>query len=443
MKKVLIVLPVIALLSQVVFSAGPMSQNPGGNAELSLEKTISLLLENNPVLKEADQTAQAAAARSQQKAGELLPQIDIEASYAKLSPDPTIAFPGLGELQFFPEQNYDAHIIAKQTLFDFGKKWDSYKAARYSYQAAQDGAAAVKANLVLQAKYTFYSIVFLQKSIEVQEQELKSLREYVEITQKKLASGTATNFDVLTIQVKLEEAKNKKVDLENSLAKQSITLKRLLCLPDEAQGTVNGELTVFTEKIDVQSYIALALKERPELNAARNVSMSAKMQLGSVGSERYPALNIFYEYGYKNGFFPDLSATVQNTVAGAQFEMPIFGGFKTCNKIKEAKANYAANQSKEKDTEGLVVAEVKQAVSDVETNIEKIEATELHVKLALEAVTQAKVRFENGVITNLDILNAETALDEAKLLQLQANFNYLVSMEMLKKSAGIEIETKN
>ncbi|MCK9582360.1 MAG: TolC family protein [Endomicrobiales bacterium] len=443
MKKIFTILSVMAVLAQASFCSELVNQTSNGNKELTLEKTISMLIENNLALKDAEQSAQAAIARSKQKAGELLPQIDIQASYTKLSPDPEIAFPGFGTIQFFPEQNYDAHITAKQTLFDFGKKWDSYKAAKYSSEAVQNNTTAVKSNLILQTQYTYYSIILLQKSIEVQEQELNALREYLDITQKKLASGSATSFDVLTIQVKVEEAKNKKVDLENNLTKQSITLRRLICLSDDIPFTVSGELQVQQEKVDAGYFVSLALTQRPELKAARNIVMSSKMQLGSTGSERYPTINLFYEYGYKNAYFPDMSAILENTVAGAQFEMPIFSGFKTYNKVKEAKANYASTQSKEKDIENMVVAEVKQAISDVETNIEKIEAAEIHVKLALEAVTQAKVRFENGVITNLDMINAQTALDEAKLLQLQANFNYIISMDMLKKAAGITSDIKN
>jgi outer membrane protein TolC len=438
MKKVFLNVLMFVILTQraLCVSAHPESQVPANTLELSLDKTISLLMENNPEIKEADQTAQAALFRSKQKAGDLLPQVELDASYAKLLPDPTIAFPGFGNLQFFPEDNYDVHIIARQTLYDFGKKWDSYKATKYDYEAILNNAIAIKSNLIVQTKYTFYSIIFLQKSIAVQEQSMKSLNEYVEITQKKLANGTATDFDVLTIQVKLEEAKNKKVDLENKLAKQMITLRRLICVAEGMNVSINGDLQVQTEAIDTQSYLTIALKQRPELMAAHNMVSSAKMQMGSARSERYPALNLFYEYGYKNGYFLDLATIEENTAAGVEFQMPLFGGFKISNKIKEAEANYASIQSKEKNTGAIVAAEVMQAVSDVETNIKEIEAAELHVKLAVEAESQAKVRFANGVITNLDMLNAETALDEAQLLQLEANFNYLVSIEMLKKASG-------
>ncbi|MCX5778877.1 MAG: TolC family protein [Elusimicrobia bacterium] len=443
MKKVCSMLIITAFVSQGALWAEPASQSVAGQKELSLERAITLLVENNPAIREAEQSAEAAVARKRQKAGDLFPQIDLAASYTKLSPDPSVDFPGLGLIQFFPEQNYDAHIVARQTLFDFGKKWDTYKATKYSSEAAKNAARAVKSNLKLQTVYTFYSILLLQKSIEVQNQELKSLNEYLEITQKKLASGTATGFDVLTIQVKLEEAKNKKIDLENNCAKQLITMRRLICLPDSDSEAVTGDLQVQSEPIDTASFLALAAQERPELKAARATTVSAKMLLGSSRSERYPSINLFYEYGYKNGYLPDLAAIVQDTVAGARFDMPLFGGFTTYNKIKEAQAQHASLQAREKDMEGLVIAEVKQAASDVETNAKKIDAAVLHVKLAQEAVSQAKVRFENGVITNLDMLNADNALAEAKLLQLQANFNYIVSRETLKKAAGIEPGTKN
>jgi len=98
----------------------------------------------------------------------------------------------------------------------------------------------------------------------------------------------------------------------------------------------------------------------------------------------------------------------------------------------------------------MVVAEVHQAASDVRASVEKMKSAQLHVKLADQAFSQAKVRYASGVITNLDLLNAETALDEAKLLQLQAIYSYIVSKDALRKAVGeifweevIELNEKN
>jgi outer membrane protein TolC len=110
--------------------------------------------------------------------------------------------------------------------------------------------------------------------------------------------------------------------------------------------------------------------------------------------------------------------------------------------ISEAKANLESASSQLKDATDSVISEVRQAVSDYRASIERMKATEFNVQLASEAVSQAKVRYENGVITNLDMLNAETSLAEAKLMNLQAIYRYIISKENLKKAAGARLWQK-
>jgi outer membrane protein TolC len=427
------------------------------HAPLTINEVLSLVLKNNPIIKQAEEAVNGAHARTNQKLGAFYPSLDIDATYTRLDPDPAIAFPGLGVMQLFAAENYDTHIALHQKLFDFGKTSGSFKSAKYSQKSVENSAVAIKTNLAFETIQIFYSIILLEQSIDVQEQELKSLNEYLAITQKKLDSGSATSFDVLTIQVKVEEAKDAKIDLENNLTKSFIALKRLAGLEDKNTFDIRGDLTADTadminaaqsrkdniyDTLNEDLLVKEALENRPELKAAQNRMQAANMQLGAAKSDNYPSIDLLFEYGKKNGYLPDLNEQLENTVAGAQFKMPIFNGLKTHNQIKEAKAAYMSTQASVEDARNMAVSDVQQIVSDIHTNIEKIKAAELHVKLAEEAVSQAKIRYQSGVITNLDLLNAETALDQAKLLHLKALYSYIISRENLKKAVGAKLWQK-
>jgi outer membrane protein len=80
--------------------------------------------------------------------------------------------------------------------------------------------------------------------------------------------------------------------------------------------------------------------------------------------------------------------------------------------------------------------EVQQAVSDLETSKAKLKSTQLQVEQAAEAVKRAEVSYINGVITNLDLLDAETSLSEAKLLHLKVIFQNVVNAYNLKEAIG-------
>ena len=65
------------------------------------------------------------------------------------------------------------------------------------------------------------------------------------------------------------------------------------------------------------------------------------------------------------------------------------------------------------------------------------------MQLALEALSQAKLRYGSGVITNLDLLNAETSLEEAKLMRLKSIYSYTISREAIKKAVGEKLWKEN
>ena len=89
------------------------------------------------------------------------------------------------------------------------------------------------------------------------------------------------------------------------------------------------------------------------------------------------------------------------------------------------------------ETEERITAEVLKAISDVRASAEKLKVTESRVKLAEEALGQAKVKNGSGLITDLDLLKADIGLSQAQLLHFQALHDYALYIISLKKSAGI------
>ncbi len=103
---------------------------------------------------------------------------------------------------------------------------------------------------------------------------------------------------------------------------------------------------------------------------------------------------------------------------------------------QESEASLRAAQTHSFDTEHAVTAEVLQAISDVRASLDKIQTSELQVRQAKQAIDMATVRYESGVVTNLDLIDAQTALAQAELFHLQALYHYVLSRYTLDKSIG-------
>jgi outer membrane protein TolC len=297
-----------------------------------------------------------------------------------------------------------------------------------------------RVNLALQTIRTFYTIVYLQKSIVVQDEQIDALKQHLVTSQKREASGSATHFDVLTTQVRVAAAENQKVDVLNALVRQQAVLRQLLGYPAETPVVVSGSFTVqsFAPKID--SLYQVANQSRIELTLAHETEQTASMQqrLSALGD--MPSVRLFANYGFKNGFEPNLDAWRGNWSIGAAAVIPIFNGDRTSHQVEEANAMLEAEQARTSGTQRQIQSEVEQACADVQATDQKVAISRVQLQQAHEAAIMARTRYEIGTITNLDLLDAETAESTSKLANLQALYQYALSRYNLQQSTGTLLE---
>jgi outer membrane protein len=96
-------------------------------------------------------------------------------------------------------------------------------------------------------------------------------------------------------------------------------------------------------------------------------------------------------------------------------------------------------QARMRDLERRIATEVGQALSATLASQEKISNAQVQVDRAEEAVTIAKAQYGAGVNTNLDLLDAQTSLSEAKLVLLRARYDYVSSLNALDRATGKKI----
>ncbi len=423
---------ILALAAVLAVSAFCAAGEP-----LTVGKAVELALKNYPTIKQSFSDRDAAAARLRQKFAACWPSLEIEGVYARVEPDPTLAFGPLGTLQLYPEDNYDFHIGLSYTLLDLGRTGSQIDLSNEMLSQAQNAVELSKTMLSYQTIQLFYSVLFLSQQSDVQQKEIDSLTEYMSQTRKKVSFGSATDFDALTIQVKLEESKNAKADLDNAFKKTFLQFKKNIGAVSDPK--LEGKFFQDKLNIDENSLIAKALVSRPECVMTKQGEQIARAQLSVANNSDNPALFVGGTFGYKNGFLMDIYTLQNNWVLTAGVKIPLFDGGRTAGMEAEARSSLASAEFKSMDVEESVKTEVRQAISDVNTGYEKLRAAGLHVKLAEEAMSQANVRFDNGVITNLDLINSETSLARARLFFSQAQYAYVMSVFSLKRAAGVKI----
>jgi outer membrane protein len=416
-------------------TAATTTQSPSP-AILTLDEAMRLTREHNPRAMQASDELRAADARVTQARSAWFPQITAKAGYHYVDPVSEMSFGGGEPLKFMPNDNYDARIGAEMLLFDFGRTGRSVDIARSGRTAAGFRKEMTLRDLSLATVRSFYSVLFLQEAVRVKDKEISALRQNLDHMQKRYDQGAATRYDLLTTQVRLASAGNRKIDLQTELDNQRVNLRRLCGLQEGAPLELQGRFDITKAGMDSTKLAAEALERRPELLIAKENFRSAKFRKSLAAKEGMPKIVGSASWGTSNGYQPDIDEMRTNVAAGVQLQIPIFTGFRTSASTREASALMHAAEQEQVDTEQMVRTEVRQSLNALHSSEEKIGTTALQVSQAELAAQHARIRYQNGLATTLDLLDAESGLADAELANLQARYEYVLNAYAVRRASG-------
>lgn len=402
---------------------------------LTLNEAIQLTVNNYPLIKQQQEKLKAVDYSIEQQKSFFYPDIQGRASYTRIGPLPSFNFGGEA-LVLAPANNYDVNVVLNEQLYDFGKRSASVDVASSYKQSASDNVELVKSNLSYQTLQTFYSILFIEKGIAVKDTQISALNAHLGVTNKRIESGSATDYDALSTQVRISRAQSEKIDLQNQLKQQEITLKQLLGKSQDTSVTVTGDFSPPAPVSSTDSLITIAFQKRPDLKLAQDELNTLHLQENLAGLGDMPSLNAALSYGIKNGYEPNLDALRGNWAASFSVRVPIFNGFLTRYKESEAKVNSSVSELNITTIKRNIISSVQQAAAGLNSNLEQLNTTLTQVNFAEQTVRRAESRYNSGVGTNLDLLDAETTLAEAKFFYLQELYKSILTAYQLKKAVG-------
>ena len=404
--------------------------------ELGLEEALRLTLQHSPDLRVSLANAAAAEAAIGSSRAGLYPQVTANGSYTHIAPTGFVEFPGgqgLVRNSFVAPNNYNANLNFSYTIFDFGRTKTGIALAENGKQLVETSRELTRQELALATIQSFYRIHFVQQAIGVQNRQLAALQQTLQETEELRANGEATGFEVLSTQVRIATVENARADLENQLDVTLIQLERLTGLDDLAGTELTNEWvdttvtpTAFGESSVNRAEVALA--------RLRGEGAALRETLAQQGSK--PIISANVAAGYKNQILPDIQELRPNYVAAAQVTVPLFTGYRNRYGVQEARARSEAAALELTGTQEQVDAEVRQAQTTLNTSFEKIARSRLQVEQANQAADLARLKYKNGVITNLDLLDSEVSVAQAEIAQLNTIFEYTLNTYQLKRVLG-------
>jgi len=173
------------------------------------------------------------------------------------------------------------------------------------------------------------------------------------------------------------------------------------------------------------------------MKVARDDEQTARLRLDSADRGNRPTLAAQVSGGVENGVVPALYDNKGYLSAGVALDVPIFTGKRVLGERLEAGAGVRTAQAREHEIVDTITTEVADAYADLNAAHARLANADTLVDQAKEALSLAQTRYANGVITNFELLDAQSSLRSAELSRLQARYDCVLARQAVARAAGV------
>jgi outer membrane protein TolC len=345
-----------------------------------------------------------------------------------------------------PHQNWNAGIQIVQSIYEGGKLRAAIRAADAIKLQAVAQYQTVVADSLLSVRLAYYDTLLAAQEITVHEASVNLLEKEYEDQEHRLNAGTVPKFNVLRAQVAVANERPNLIRARNQYRIAKNNLSNLLGynLPRGIWENIPLNLTDTLEaqpyEINLPDAIQQALNRRTELVALRKQVELQDLNIVSAKSGYKPSVQVFGGYNWQSSeFSTDPGDEFDGWSAGAQMTWNIFDGALTHGKVVSAKAQYAHAKTDLADQSRQIELDVRTAYSDFIEAKEVLDSQEKVQEEAEEALREANARADAGTGTQLDVLDAETSLTQARTTQVEALHDYTSAQAKLERAIGADL----
>ena len=415
---------------------------------LSLADAVNTALQQNAAILEAQNDLEASHGVVVQTRAIALPHVqatgqytDEEETLLQKIPIPDFSYP-------LPHQNWNAGIQIVQDVYMGGRLVAAFKAADATEKQALAQYQTSVADALLNVRLAYYDVLLAAQEVIVHEASVKLLEKELDDQQHRLNAGTVPKFNVLRAEVAVANERPNLIQARNSfrIAKNNLSNVLGYNLPHNVWEDIPFNLTDGFDtapfQINLPDAIQQALAQRSELLALRKDMELQNLNIVNAKSGYKPTVSAFAGYSWVNSqFSSDPSDEYNGWSAGAQLSWNIFDGALTFGKVKQAKAQYDKSKTAMDDEGRQIELQVRTAYSDFIQARETLESQQKVQEEAEEALREAKQRAGAGTGTQLDVLDAETALTQARTTQIEALHDYSTARARFDRAIGSDLAT--
>jgi len=419
---------------------------PPGPFHLTLADAVKLGLAANLGVLTADDTARAARAQRLNALSNLLPTFSIDAS--ETSTQNNLAAFGF-KFHLPPGAGFSIPTIVgpfqySQLLANVSQSvWDpvarrNWRASQETERASTLSARDAREMVVLAVAGVYLETIAIDAGVGSQRAQVENAQAVYHQAEVRKEAGTNARIDVTRTLVELQGQQQRLTALESDLRKQKLALARLIGLPLDRELILSDALAFNPPPVpDAAASVQQAFQKRWDLKAAESQVRAAELVVSAAHAERLPSASLTADYGVL-GSSPISNHGVYSVVGAVN--MPLYQGGRVKADIEQAEATLHQRQAELADQRGRVEQEVRTALIELETAIGEVRLAESNRGLANETLRQARDRFNAGVTTTVEVVQAQEQVASAESDYFNALFAFDLARISLARAMG-EAET--
>lgn len=422
---------------------------------LSMQEAIDYALKNNFNAKQAENNIIAAKKKKWETTTIGLPQINAKVDYQNwlkqqvslLPAEITGGAPGtFVPVRFGTKQSLNANVTLSQLIFDGSYLVGLQSAKTYlkiSEQAKEKTELGIKEAVI----NAYGNVLVAEKTITILEGNKKVNDRLLNGAKQGYKNGLAEEEQVEQFEI---TKGNIESNIRNAKRLKDIAYKMLnitlgnsidteLTLTDDLDSLVlqNTDLNLLSKTFNVNSHI--------DFRIAENDKESKRLLMKLEQSKALPRLSAFVNYGTMANsdsfnFFNSNQEWFKSSLLGVSLNVPIFSSFGRKSRTAQAKIALETSSLKLEETKKQLNLAAQKARSDYQLSIENYETAKKNLNLAVRIEKKQQIKFNEGISTSFDLLNAQNQLYAQQNFYVQAMLNIIASKIKLENALNIPIK---
>lgn len=416
---------------------------------LSLEQSIEIALKRSKSLLIAEEKLREAEARVGEARAGFFPQLSMKSSYTRLDVAPYITMakfrlpfpiPGMPrKITIGDDENYAAILSLQQPLFTGFKLLNGYKMAQYGAEAEEYNFQKAKSELIFKVKEAYYGVLKAQEFKRVSEGAVQQMKAHLQDLENMYKVGLIAKNDLLKAQVQLSNVELMLIRATNAVKMAKTAFCSLLGVPLDTEVTLESQLEYQPmDSIKLEDAIHQALRDRPELKAMEYSLKAAEKAVALAKSSWLPNIFLIGNYNYKRPnrelerrFYKSWDVTLAVQINIWDWGSIYYQTSQAKHRLRQLQEAYEQLQ------DGIVLEVIQSHLSLTEAQ-QKLQVTKKNVGQAEENYRVTREKFKQGMVTNTELLDAQTLLTKAKVDYINALADYNIAKASLIKAMGIK-----